>query len=237
MTLFYDHISDKLRETITESLQDLAFHIAEDLELDVDKVKKSIESFTKSKGKTVPKNRILSVKKESVKVEPKRRSVSKTKNKNSDEEEESTPKKRLVNKKPVIPRSNTIKVSGKGVDLLRKRTKRTQLNATKIGNHIVEQETRICLDLDAHEGYGVLDKDNETVKPLKDEHIRFLDAHNYNIRETKKTKAPVIKKKIIPKKREKEESEEEDELSDIDVNDETNEEVLEELEDEEEVEE
>jgi hypothetical protein len=262
------YFKKQVDDVLSKNLQDLAIHLSESLEIDLDTVISSIEKFDlsspKPKKKLVISKKRVSIEKEDKNEEPKKKvptvkkivvpkkkTVVEEKEETDDEEEKEVQKKKPMSngddqktsflsaktngKTSAKSKINSI-VSGKGVGILKK--KAFTLNITKIGDHYVEQEHRICIDTDTYEGYGVLDKDNKTVKPLSLENERFLDAHNYNIREYDPKKKQLAKQKQITSKKtetkkdkEKEDDDDEEELSDLDVDDETNEETLEEVED------
>jgi hypothetical protein len=78
---------------------------------------------------------------------------------------------------------------GKGKVITQKFSKNSkiQVHETATGSGIfIELETRICFDKkNPKEAYGILDEDNETILPLTQEAIDFLEAHNLQAKKTK----------------------------------------------------
>ena len=77
--------------------------------------------------------------------------------------------------------SKTAKPKG----VLRKVVARQQLNVARVAETDlwIDLESRILFDRDTKEAYGLLDDDDETILPLTDDNVRFLESHNVPIKE------------------------------------------------------
>lgn len=235
MSQFYEHISPNISKIFSDGLQDLAVHLSKELDTDINDIVKAIDSFSlSSKQKPTVPEKNNSPKKSDTQQRPKGDILHKCDyipqgktekcGKNAKNELDgkwycgteisghfSSIKKSANKKVPPKKTEGSIKSSG----VPKKFSKNNVLHLIEIGDHTIEQETRICLDRENQEGYGVLDKDNITVKPLTDENIKFLSAYNYKVRE-KKNKAPLIAKKVVPPNKTTPESEdEEDEQEEV----------------------
>lgn len=129
--------------------------------------------------------------------------------------------KESSSKKPTTNVGRKALADERSESLLRKVTQTKKLHAVSIrteshGKLYYDKKTRILFDNQTQEAYGVLAEDKDTINPLDDENIRWLEANGYLIRPTTtKSKPPSKKPKATPKKKaSKPESEDELELGD-----------------------
>jgi hypothetical protein len=85
--------------------------------------------------------------------------------------------------------------------------KKETLNLTKVGDHFIISENRIAVDKPSKIAYGVLDKDNKTVKKFEDSDVRYMETHGI---EFKSEAVKVNNKKSSKKEPEPVEVEEEE---------------------------
>lgn len=91
-------------------------------------------------------------------------------------------------------------------------TKALSAKKVKIGNKTiyVDHASRVVIDRDTEEAYGLLAKDNKTIKPLDDKTVRWLEASNIKVRSEKESAKKASLKKKISKASPKDESDEDD---------------------------
>lgn len=97
-------------------------------------------------------------------------------------------------------------------------TKALSVKKVKIGEKTiyVDHASRVVIDRSTEEAYGLLAKDNKTIKPLDDKTVRWLEASNIKVRSEKESAKKTALKKKLSKAAPKDESDEdEDELDSL----------------------
>jgi hypothetical protein len=95
----------------------------------------------------------------------------------------------------------------KAVSLVNKVTKKVQIAADEVSPGVWADlaHFRLAINQDTKEVYGIVDEDNETILPLTEEALAFVEAHGITIQEgTETTPAPksktlAAKAKVAPK--------------------------------------
>lgn len=65
--------------------------------------------------------------------------------------------------------------------MINKVSKKKKIPVQKVGKVWIHLDTRIAIDKETSEAYGVLGDDNKTIKELEKHHVRFCETHNITI--------------------------------------------------------